>query len=150
MESNIISASGEGVGEGTSPTPPASLVSLLEASPTAIVTTTPTGIISGWSRGAEQLFGYSSSEITGQRLQVLAPPEHAEVIAQRLERLKGGEDIAPYEAPRLTKTGKLRLRPGVISERQVCPDAPQRKGGQRQGTQPFQGRPKAHSQRVTL
>lgn len=44
----------------------------------AVVMADPEGNISHWDRGAEQLFGYMSSEAIGQSLDLIVPPEFRE------------------------------------------------------------------------
>lgn len=63
----------------------------LVAHPTeAILGVDSKGTIVFWNRGAEQLFGYSSSEILGQPLTRLIAEKHKEGYAQTLARLLTG------------------------------------------------------------
>jgi diguanylate cyclase (GGDEF)-like protein/PAS domain S-box-containing protein len=49
------------------------LATLLETTEDALLTLTPDGTIETWSRGAEQLYGYSGDEMIGQQLARLLP-----------------------------------------------------------------------------
>ncbi len=61
----------------------------------AIVTFTDDAIISKdlnciirtWNQGAERIFGYSASEITGKNISILAPPSRLEEMRGILERI---------------------------------------------------------------
>jgi PAS domain S-box-containing protein len=49
------------------------LATIVESSNDAIISTTPDGKILTWNRGAEQLYGYTASEIEGQLITLLKP-----------------------------------------------------------------------------
>lgn len=51
------------------------LATLLETTEDALLTLTLDGTVEVWSRGAEQLYGYSAEEMVGERLTRLAPSE---------------------------------------------------------------------------
>ncbi|WP_156807957.1 two-component system sensor histidine kinase NtrB [Henriciella marina] len=62
--------------------------SILQSVPDAMVVINETGIITAFSRAAEELFGYSSEELLGQNVKVLMAPlensQHDEYIARYL------------------------------------------------------------------
>src|SRR5579875_2818295 len=75
------------------PPPPASLVAaLVEAAEDAIVTTTPAGVVTGWNRAAERIFGYAAAEMIGRPVALLAPPGRAAEMDELLARIGRGED----------------------------------------------------------
>lgn len=84
---------------------PQSLLGSLEAS---LLTLDLDGYITGWSRGAERLFGYAASEIIGQHLLLLYANEsereaellntvlqHGRGEMEVLRRRKNGEAFGP-------------------------------------------------------
>jgi PAS domain S-box-containing protein len=80
------------------------LAAIVKQSSEAIWTRDLSGRITTWNRGATVLFGYSPEEAIGQRINVdmRTGPEE---VANRLERLKGGETFS-YETRALTKAGR--------------------------------------------
>ncbi len=62
--------------------------------------------ILSWSRGAEQLYGYSAREMVGQPMARLLPPERAGEIEVLMERLRRGESILEQETQRMRKDGR--------------------------------------------
>jgi len=65
------------------------------------------GIITGWNKGAEQVYGYSTEEILGKPVSILAPPHLSEETKRLSERVKKGEKISNYETMRQRMGGKL-------------------------------------------
>jgi two-component system cell cycle sensor histidine kinase/response regulator CckA len=56
----------------------------------AIITADSAGIIVGWNRGAETIFGYSEAEVHGQRLTVLLPSQFRDPHLIGLQRVQSG------------------------------------------------------------
>ena len=54
------------------------MANILQDSADAIVTLDLNDVITSWNRGAEQVFGYSASEVVGKSLDLLVPPELTE------------------------------------------------------------------------
>ncbi|WP_339427007.1 PAS domain S-box protein, partial [Pseudomonas proteolytica] len=50
---------------------------VVESSNDAIITKSLDGIITGWNRAAERLFGYSEAEVVGANVEILMPPSDA-------------------------------------------------------------------------
>ena len=78
----------------------------MESSDDAIVGKDLRGIVTSWNRGAETLFGYSVSEIVGQSIRRMIPPERMgeeDVIFAHIER---GESMH-FETVRVQKDGSL-------------------------------------------
>ena len=48
---------------------------VVDSSDDAIISKTLEGIITAWNRGAEKIFGYSASEVVGQPMLLLLPPD---------------------------------------------------------------------------
>ncbi len=81
------------------------LAAIVESSDDAIIGHTLDGEIAAWNRGAERLYGYKASEIIGQPLALLVPPDHPDELPMILDRLRRGESIEHFETQRLRKDG---------------------------------------------
>lgn len=79
--------------------------SIVEFSEDAIVSKDLNGIITGWNRGAERLFGYLAEDVIGKSITLLIPPEHEDEEPIILERIRRGERIEHYETVRRRKDG---------------------------------------------
>ena len=84
------------------------LAAIVDSSDDAIYGHTLEGIITSWNRGAERLYGYTTSEILGQSISLLIPPDLPNDLSQFFERLQRGEGIDHYETQRLHKDGTRR------------------------------------------
>jgi two-component system CheB/CheR fusion protein len=65
------------------------------------------GRIVGWSRGAERLYGFPRSEALQLTCDALIPEEGRALAHGLLEAVGRGEDVAPAEASRLTRDGRM-------------------------------------------
>jgi PAS domain S-box-containing protein len=83
------------------------LVNIVESSSDAILTLSLDGIITIWNKGAEQIYGYSSKEILGESVSILATDDLKGETKKLIERVKLGEKIQNYVTSRLRKDGKL-------------------------------------------
>jgi PAS domain S-box-containing protein len=81
------------------------LAAILESSDDAIIGNSLDGTILTWNPGAEQMYGYSASEIVGKSISILIPRDHPDELPEILAALKRGEEVAPFEARRLRKDG---------------------------------------------
>ena len=54
------------------------LAAIVDSSADAIVGNTLEGIVTSWNAGAERIFGYSSAEMIGQPVSLLASPERSD------------------------------------------------------------------------
>ena len=77
------------------------------ASHDALFGITLDGIVETWNPAAERLFGYSSSEIIGQHVRILAQPDRHEEQRDLIRRAHKNETVGPYDARRLHKNGSL-------------------------------------------
>ena len=82
------------------------LAAIVESSDDAILSTTLDGKITTWNAGAEKIYGYSASEIVGQHVSTLAPPELKEEVAGILERLGRGMVVDDLETVHVTRDGR--------------------------------------------
>jgi two-component system sensor kinase FixL len=83
------------------------LAAIVASSDDAIIAKTLDGIITDWNAGAAKIFGYDASEIIGQPIAVLLPPERTAEETIILERLKRGEKIDHFVTQRLRQDGSL-------------------------------------------
>ena len=81
------------------------LATLLEATEEALLTLTVDGTVEGWSRGAEQLYGYSATEMVGGGLARLLPVCEGGVDEACSSRMAIGEAHHPETFERLHKNG---------------------------------------------
>jgi PAS domain S-box-containing protein len=82
------------------------LAAVVESSDDGIVSMTLDGTITAWNRGAEKLFGYTSTEALGKTLRMLLPPERANEESDILTRIARGERIDNFDVVRVRKDGK--------------------------------------------
>ncbi len=58
----------------------------------AIITANSKGLVMGWNRGAEKIFGYTEDEIYGKELSLIMPKSYAELHNNGINRIEqGGE-----------------------------------------------------------
>ena len=82
------------------------LAAVIDASPVAIVCSDLNRRLLLWSRGAEQIFGYTAEEVVGQRTKIVPPGEEA--ASQALfDRAFRGETIRDVQLRRMRKDGSL-------------------------------------------
>jgi PAS domain S-box-containing protein len=65
------------------------------------------GVITGWNRGAQALFGYTAREAVGNSVRTLIPPDRLDEESEILARIRRGEHIEHYETVRRRKDGTL-------------------------------------------
>src|SRR6266853_2764584 len=82
------------------------LASIVDYSDDAIIAKTPNGVITSWNRGAELIYGYSSSEIVGKPMSTLIHPDRPDEMDVILARIRQGERVEHYETLRVRKDGK--------------------------------------------
>ena len=82
------------------------LAAIVESSTDAIISKTLDGVVTSWNDGATQIFGYEASEMVGQHIIRLIPPELHDEEREILSRLRRGVRIEHYETTRLAKDGR--------------------------------------------
>jgi PAS domain S-box-containing protein len=96
------------------------LAAIVDSSDDAIISKTLNGTITAWNRGAEMVFGYSSSEVIGKPMLMLIPPERADEESDILARIGRGERVEHFETVRLRKDGKRIDVSATISPIKDC------------------------------
>jgi PAS domain S-box-containing protein len=76
---------------------------VVESSNDAIITQTLGGIVTGWNKAAERLFGFSASEAVGRHIDLIVPPDRQAEVRDFLARIGNGNPIEHQETVRLHK-----------------------------------------------
>ncbi|MCK1652453.1 PAS domain S-box protein [Bradyrhizobium sp. 149] len=79
---------------------------VVESANDAIITKTLDGIITGWNKAAERLFGYTAAEAIGQPIDIIVPEDRKAEVRGILNRVGGNETIAQHETVRMRKDGR--------------------------------------------
>ena len=82
------------------------LAAIVSSSDDAIISKTLDGKILSWNAGATSIFGYEATDMIGQSIFRIIPPELHEEEKQILNRLRQGERIHHYETARIAKDGR--------------------------------------------
>jgi len=80
---------------------------IIEYSDEAIVSKTVGGIIIGWNRGAEQLYGYSAEDIIGRHVSSLFSPDQYPEYLKIMKKVRAGETVESFDTIRQRKDGTL-------------------------------------------
>ena len=83
------------------------LAAIIESAGDAIISKTLDGLIASWNHGAENIFGYSATEIIGESILKLFPDDRLDEEARIIEKIKCGEKIEHFETVRRRKDGSL-------------------------------------------
>ncbi|MEW6109677.1 MAG: PAS domain S-box protein [Nitrospirota bacterium] len=78
---------------------------ILQASPAAIMTLTPDGIVTMWNAAAEQIFGWKEEEVIG-KFNPIVPEDKLEEFRHLLKKAIEGESLAGLEVRRKKKDGQ--------------------------------------------
>jgi PAS domain S-box-containing protein len=84
----------------------ARLAAIVVSSDDAIVSKTIDGRITSWNAGATRIFGYEASEMIGESILRIIPPELHGEEKEILAKLQRGERIDHYETVRVAKDGR--------------------------------------------
>jgi PAS domain S-box-containing protein len=82
------------------------LAAIVDSSDDAIISKDLNGTITAWNRGAEKVFGYTSTEVVGKQMLMLFPPDRVKEESDILSRVRRGESIEHFETVRVRKDGK--------------------------------------------
>jgi PAS domain S-box-containing protein len=83
------------------------LATIVNSSLDAIVSTTREGEVSNWNSAAEELYGYEASEMLGEKISRLIPPESEADFQELLEASFNGEPHGALDTRWLTKDRAL-------------------------------------------
>jgi PAS domain S-box-containing protein len=79
---------------------------IVESSNDAIISKSPTGVITSWNPAAERIFGYRAEEIIGRNISTVIPSDRRQEESGILGRIVRGERIVDFETMRLHKSGR--------------------------------------------
>jgi PAS domain S-box-containing protein len=82
------------------------LAAIVESSEDAILAKDLNGIIRSANSAAERVFGYTASELVGQSIRILVPPDRQTEEDEILARVRAGEHLEHFETCRLSKSGR--------------------------------------------
>jgi PAS domain S-box-containing protein len=82
------------------------LAAIVASSDEPIISKDLNGIITSWNEAAERIFGYKSSEMIGQSILQLIPPELHHEEDEILGKLRAGKRIDHYETTRMRRNGE--------------------------------------------
>ena len=82
------------------------LALIVDSSQDAIIGKNLDGTITHWNKGAEHIYGYSSEEMIGKSITVLAPADRRNEIPEILKRIRAGERVEYFESVRVRKDGQ--------------------------------------------
>ena len=85
------------------------MAAIVENCQDAIVGRDLDGIITSWNPAAEHMYGYTSKEIVGKRIDLFVPEDQAGEAATILDRIKAGKRVDSLETQRVRKDGTVVL-----------------------------------------
>ena len=83
------------------------LATIVNSSNDAIISKSVDGIINTWNPAAERMFGYPATEICGQHISILFPPDRLGEEIELVRQVKAGEQIVDLDTVRIRKDGRL-------------------------------------------
>src|ERR1019366_1850296 len=83
------------------------MAAIIEYSDDAIISKTVDGIITTWNPAAERMYGYSSEEIIGESIALIAPSDRSDEMTAIMARIKAGQTTENLETVRLRKDGTV-------------------------------------------
>jgi PAS domain S-box-containing protein len=83
------------------------LAAIVESCEDAIIGRDDRGIVTSWNSGAEKLFGYSATEMIGEPITKLMPPDREMEEDVILARIRAGETVKHFETVRRTRDRQL-------------------------------------------
>ena len=81
------------------------LAAIVESSNDSIVSMTLDGTILSWNAGAQRMFGFTAAEAIGQTSSILVPAGARDETTKKLQRVRTGKQIEPFETVHVTKAG---------------------------------------------
>ena len=79
----------------------------VESSNDAIITKSLSGIVTGWNRAAESLFGFSAEEAIGKNVDIIVPDKLRSEVHGILDRVRNGVAIKNFETVRISRDGRI-------------------------------------------
>jgi two-component system, sensor histidine kinase PdtaS len=83
------------------------LASIAESSEDAIITTSNDGVITSWNKNAEQIYGYSDTEVLGKPISILESSTSVGEMQELIELIKQEDRFHHYETLQLRNDRKM-------------------------------------------
>ena len=83
------------------------LAAIVDSSVDAILGKTLEGTITSWNLGAEKMYGYAASEVVGQHISLLFPPDGLDELEEALTRIANGGLVEQHDTKRICKDGTV-------------------------------------------
>jgi PAS domain S-box-containing protein len=83
------------------------LWSIIENCDDAIITKSLDGILAGWNKAAERMFGYAAEEVIGLPVTILIPEDRHDEEPEILARIRRGERVLYHDTVRRRRDGTL-------------------------------------------
>jgi len=84
----------------------ARLAAIVDGSTDAVISKSLDGRIMTWNQGAENLFGYAATDLIGQSIELLIPPELQDEERRGRAIVLAGDSIKQFDSQRLHKSGR--------------------------------------------
>ena len=81
------------------------LAAIVRSSDDAILSKDRNAIVTSWNEAAERLYGYTASEMVGQSVALLIPPDRQGEELEIVARILAGERVEHYQTERVRKDG---------------------------------------------
>lgn len=91
------------------------LATLVASSNDAIIALDPEGLVLHWNSAAERIFGYTETEMIGESVFKLVPPDQAEEQAVLLDSARNDADVTNVVTERLCKDGRRIIASVTLS-----------------------------------
>ena len=82
------------------------LALIVTSSTDAIIAKDLDGIVASWNPGAEAIYGYTASEMIGQSIIRVVPPDRVNEFKAMMGKIAGGQQVRSYETVHLRKDGQ--------------------------------------------
>lgn len=93
----------------------AQLAAIVDSADDAIVRSSLEGTIESWNRGAQNLYGYTATEMLGRSDALLLPADELEPFQRLRARVVAGEHVGRHEGWRVRKSGERFLVSETLS-----------------------------------
>jgi diguanylate cyclase (GGDEF)-like protein/PAS domain S-box-containing protein len=77
------------------------LAAIIEGTDDAVIALSLDGTITGWNRGAENIYGYTAEQAIGQPGAMLLPPHHPDDVTRILDDIREGRHVEHFETLRM-------------------------------------------------
>lgn len=80
---------------------------IVDSSEDAVISKSLDGRVLSWNPGAERIFGYAATEMLGQSILRLFPPERVEEEARLIAAIRSGKRVSHFQTKRIGKSGAV-------------------------------------------